>query len=298
MKSCPACHQTYEDDSLGFCLNDGVQLVNARPASSDPQATLHIPAPRSTDPGAPPQQEPWRTAGPTYTPPPPAAAGQRNWLPWIMGGAALLILGLIGIVGIGGLLYYKMNAPSVSSDTPSYNSNKSNTNSSGSGSGTRKPGSNSSTSSSVAKQSLADASVASVTDLALEQVGNFKLGGTKSPQGHLFKNEGATELMMATYDRTDGTNFVLLYMASFSSNAKAQSALDEIIRWSVGQGMQIQSQESNTTAGGEKLGEKYVLINKDGVEDVYWTNGRYAFNAYNGKEETGVLSAFEKSYQY
>ncbi|HEX8653384.1 MAG TPA: hypothetical protein VF708_21390 [Pyrinomonadaceae bacterium] len=295
MKSCPACQQTYEDDSMDYCLNDGVQLVSATPAS-DPQATLHIPSPRSTDPNTPPQQESWQTAGPTYTPP-VAPTGQRNWLPWILGGVALLIFGAIGIVGVAGFLLYKMSAPSASSDRPSYNSNKTNTNASGSDSGTRRPV-GSSSSSPAAKESLADTSAQPVTDLALQRVGNYKLGGTKIPQGHLFKNEGATELTMATYDRTDGTNFVLLYIASFSTSEKAQSALDEIIRWSVGQGARIQNQESNTAAGNEELGKKYVLVNGDGVEDVYWTNGRYAFNAYNGKKETGVLTAFEKSYPY
>jgi len=34
------------------------------------------------------------------------------------------------------------------------------------------------------------------------------------------------------------------------------------------------------------------------VGDVYWSNGRYAFNAYNGKQETQVLTDFEKSYPY
>ena len=296
MKRCPACQQTYEDDSIGFCLNDGVQLVSATPAS-DPQATLHIPSPRSTDPNTPPPpEEPWRTAGPTYTPP-VAPAGQRNWLPWILGGVALLIFGAIGVIGIAGFLLYKMSAPSVSSDNRSYNSNKTNTNASGSDPGTRRPV-GSSSSSPAAKESLADTSARPVTDLALQRVGSYKLGGTKIPQGHIFKNEGATELTMATYDRTDGTNFVLLYIASFSTDDKAQSALDEIIRWSVSQGARIQSQESNTVAGGGQLGNKYVLVNSDGVEDVYWTNGRYAFNAYNGKNETGVLTAFEKSYPY
>lgn len=292
MKSCPACQQTYEDDSLSFCLNDGVELVNATP-SADPPETLHIPAPRTTDPAASLPQETWR-AGPTYTSP-AAPAGKPNWLPWILGGVALLILGLIGVVVISGFIYYRMSASSVNSKTPGYNSNKPASNSNSSSSGTRKPAG---TSSPVAKESLADTTARSVTDLALPQVGNYTLDGVKSPQGHLFKNEGATELMMATYDRTDGTNFVLLYMGSYATSDRAQNVLEEIIRWSVGQGARIQSQEPNTGRSGEQLGKKYVLTNSDGVEDVYWTNGRYAFNAYNGKKETGVLTAFEKAYPY
>ena len=293
MKRCPACQQTYEDDSLSFCLNDGVQLVNARPAP-DPQPTLHIPAPRSTAPSAPPQAEPWRAAGPSFAPP-VAQATRRSWLPWVLGLVALFIIGLIGIVFVSGFLYYRLSASSENSNTRTSNSNRRDSNSSGSDSGTRKSGG---TSSSVQKDSLADSSTRSVTDLALERVGNFKLDDVKVPQGHLFKNEGASELMMATYNRTDGTNFVLLYMGDFSTADKAQSALEDIIKWSVGQGNRIQSQESNTSRSGEQLGKKYVLRNDEGVEDVYWTNGRYAFNAYNGKNETGVLTVFEKAYPY
>ncbi|PYS51001.1 MAG: hypothetical protein DMF68_05525 [Acidobacteria bacterium] len=45
MKSCPACNRTYSDDSFTFCLDDGALLS----APYDPQATLRIPAARSTD---------------------------------------------------------------------------------------------------------------------------------------------------------------------------------------------------------------------------------------------------------
>jgi hypothetical protein len=293
MKRCPACQQTYEDDALSFCLNDGAQLVSA--TASNPQETLHIPASRSTDPTGTPQQETWR-AGPTFTPPVTQQAHQRNWLPWILGGLALLIVGAIGIVIFSAIVYYKLSASNVNSNTSTYNSNQrtSNSNASSSDSGTRKPGGTSPTS----KDSLANTSAQSVTELAPPQAGNYRLGGVKVPQGHIFKNEGATELMMATYDRTDGSNFVLLYLGSFSTSDKAQSALEKIVKWSVGQGAKIQSQEPNTGRSGEPLGVKYVLRNEEGVEDVYWSNGRYAFNAYNGKKETGVLTLFEKAYPY
>jgi hypothetical protein len=297
MKRCPACQQTYQDDALSFCLNDGVQLVSATPAAADPQQTLHIPAPRSTAPSAPPQSDQlWGAARPSYATPVAQGSG-RSWLPWILGLVALLIVGIIGIVFVSGFLYYKLSASSENSNKRVYNSNRRDSNSSGSDSGTRNS-SGTSSSSSVQKESLADSSTRSVTELALERVGNFKLEGVKSPQGHLFKNEGADELMMATYDRTDGTNFVLLYMAAYSSADKAQSALEEIIRWSAGQGHRIQSQETITSRSGEQLGKKYVLRDDEGVEDVYWTNGRYAFNVYNGKNETGVLTVFEKAYPY
>ena len=291
MKRCPACQQTYEDDALSFCLNDGAPLVSA--TGSDPQETLRNVAPRSTDPTGL-SQETWR-AGPTFTPP-VAQADKRNWLPWILGVVALFIVGGIGVVIFSVVVYYKLSASNGNSDTSSYNSNKSvsNSNTSSSDSGTRKPGGTSSPS----KDSLANSSAQSVTELAPQQVGNYRLGGVKVPQGHIFKNEGATELMMATYDRTDGSNFALLYLASYSTSSKAQNALEKIIKWSVGQGAQIQSQGPNTGRNGEQLGMRYVLLNEDGVEDVYWTNGRYAFNAYNGKKETGVMTLFEKAFPY
>jgi hypothetical protein len=40
MKHCPTCNRTYEDDSLNFCLKDGMRLVSDQPASFDPLATV------------------------------------------------------------------------------------------------------------------------------------------------------------------------------------------------------------------------------------------------------------------
>ena len=48
MKRCPACNQTYMDDALSFCINDGTALV--RPSTYDPQATLMSPPPSVTEP--------------------------------------------------------------------------------------------------------------------------------------------------------------------------------------------------------------------------------------------------------
>ena len=47
MKSCPACHRTYTDDTFTFCLDDGALLTAPY---YNPQATLQIPAARETDP--------------------------------------------------------------------------------------------------------------------------------------------------------------------------------------------------------------------------------------------------------
>ncbi|MGB7923632.1 MAG: DUF4190 domain-containing protein [Pyrinomonadaceae bacterium] len=69
MKRCPACDQTYTDDALSFCINDGTALVSDRPSSYNPQATIMSPPPSVTE------MPPYGDAGPTdwsaprYSPP-------------------------------------------------------------------------------------------------------------------------------------------------------------------------------------------------------------------------------------
>ncbi|CAN5513613.1 hypothetical protein BH10ACI1_BH10ACI1_28580 [soil metagenome] len=48
MKKCPNCQQTYEDDDLNFCLNDGGILEQSREDSPPP--TVMINQPRMTNP--------------------------------------------------------------------------------------------------------------------------------------------------------------------------------------------------------------------------------------------------------
>ena len=50
MKRCPACKRVYQDETIRFCLDDGVALMGDRGLSSDPHQTLQIPSPRGTDP--------------------------------------------------------------------------------------------------------------------------------------------------------------------------------------------------------------------------------------------------------
>ena len=47
MKICPVCSQTYTDESLNFCLNDGATLNNA---NDDPPPTIFMDPPRTTNP--------------------------------------------------------------------------------------------------------------------------------------------------------------------------------------------------------------------------------------------------------
>lgn len=47
MKICPVCNQTYTDESLNYCLNDGATLNNA---NDDPPPTIFMDPPRTTNP--------------------------------------------------------------------------------------------------------------------------------------------------------------------------------------------------------------------------------------------------------
>lgn len=47
MKICPNCNQTYTDETLNFCLNDGASLVEK---DSEPPPTVFMDAPRTTNP--------------------------------------------------------------------------------------------------------------------------------------------------------------------------------------------------------------------------------------------------------
>lgn len=48
MKVCPTCQESYSDDTLNFCLNDGVTLVFAK--TDDAPPTIFMNQPRQTNP--------------------------------------------------------------------------------------------------------------------------------------------------------------------------------------------------------------------------------------------------------
>lgn len=87
MKRCPNCQRTYPDDSPGFCVNDGTQLVNEDAPAFDPQKTILASAPQpppqysnpapplANQPPPPPQQ-------PVWPPPPPHQQQQQQAQNW------------------------------------------------------------------------------------------------------------------------------------------------------------------------------------------------------------------------
>lgn len=121
MKRCPTCNRTYTDDALSFCLDDGAPLLSVggdAPQPFDPNATLAYPTPRETSPQPPQPYQP-APSNQSFQPPPqspggwapgptaapyPQAARKRSALPWILGGAALLLVLGIGFVVLVAIL--------------------------------------------------------------------------------------------------------------------------------------------------------------------------------------------------
>ena len=110
MKTCPACHNTYEDESMMFCLVDGARLLKPTTAA-DPNATQVLPPPRVTEPGptVAARQPTVAAAQPTLRAEPELMQigprsyssdsperGRSHALPWLL--AIVIVLGVSGIV--------------------------------------------------------------------------------------------------------------------------------------------------------------------------------------------------------
>ena len=108
MKTCPSCHRTYEDETLKFCLDDGAALRLANSASTDPNATQHLPSQPIAQPGPtipsaqstltyrpePRQTSPQRFATPDFRSP---ERTRTSALPWIFGIAIVISVSSIAI---------------------------------------------------------------------------------------------------------------------------------------------------------------------------------------------------------
>lgn len=113
MKRCPTCNQTFDDDGLSFCLNDGAGLVSeTQPAKTDELMATMMATPSSLggssypppssysgqDSGSfnPPSNPPWTTPATQQKSAPPKSGGINKTL--LFGG--LGCVGLAVIVGI------------------------------------------------------------------------------------------------------------------------------------------------------------------------------------------------------
>jgi hypothetical protein len=110
MKVCPNCNQTYTDESLNFCLNDGSTLTHLK--TDEPPPTILMNSARTTSPNFADQptnftNQPnfgnaplsnWQNQSvspnqPSYMAPPVMAAGLNQTLPIIS-----LVLGILAIL--------------------------------------------------------------------------------------------------------------------------------------------------------------------------------------------------------
>jgi hypothetical protein len=86
MKRCPTCNQTFDEEWLSFCTQDGTTLVDDLAASNMPPPTVLSPAqadspiaeptwvtPSADLPPSSPQWQPSPPATPVWQPPPPPA---------------------------------------------------------------------------------------------------------------------------------------------------------------------------------------------------------------------------------
>lgn len=79
MKRCPTCNQTFEEDWLSFCTQDGTTLLDESVQSSEPPPTIMAPAgayatPNVSSAELPPSSPEWRPpqrVTPEWKPPPP-----------------------------------------------------------------------------------------------------------------------------------------------------------------------------------------------------------------------------------
>lgn len=91
MKRCLTCNQTFEEEWLSFCTQDGTTLVEESAASNEPPPTVLAPSqpdpsaaqltwvtPSAELPSSPAQWRPPEPATPVWQPPPPPAYAQQE----------------------------------------------------------------------------------------------------------------------------------------------------------------------------------------------------------------------------
>lgn len=86
MKRCPVCNQTFEEEWLSFCTEDGTTLVDDPASPAEPPPTIMAPPPEFVAPNVAssgsPRPDPWqpspREPPPWQPPPPPAYALPPN----------------------------------------------------------------------------------------------------------------------------------------------------------------------------------------------------------------------------
>ena len=132
MKRCPSCNQSFSDDTLSFCLNDGAPLLSVSEPRRDSAQTTEVyrPSQPGNDPYAP---------TPGWSPGPSGESPQRSSaLPWVIGSIVAVVLLGIGVVVIAAVIMIMLKASNTNNSNNSnyaadnqnrnYNANSSNEN--------------------------------------------------------------------------------------------------------------------------------------------------------------------------
>lgn len=98
MKRCPICNQTFEEEWLSFCTQDGTTLIEESISAHEPPPTIMAPPPELSSLSAPspvaPPADQWQPPPPAWQPPPPPAFAQP---PNKSLATASLIIGIISV---------------------------------------------------------------------------------------------------------------------------------------------------------------------------------------------------------
>lgn len=133
MKHCPTCGNTYTNDKLLFCLEDGAKLapVSDVQSSFDPEATLRVSAEENLIPAEAfkpqaaqtirqspsPATVPPRALPPTSDNQTPPAAASKSSSPVVVAGVTAIVVLLLVIAGIGIALLVRSSSSSNNNAT-------------------------------------------------------------------------------------------------------------------------------------------------------------------------------------
>ena len=117
MKICPTCRQTYTDDTLNFCLNDGTVLSVVNDSGNDQQTVFMGQAnPTNNRFGNQTNQLPQNPiVAPQFTSPPRKKSRAWMWVVGVVGG--VILLGVVGFLGLIGLALSLDNTNSSNANT-------------------------------------------------------------------------------------------------------------------------------------------------------------------------------------
>lgn len=135
-------------------------------------------------------------------------------------------------------------------------------------------------------------------DLIPKRVGRFSLHRVDdAAEDPFWRGQGATERVKATFRPADGFETVTYEVVRLPSPARAEQVIRQLTADSAKSlpRFRVVRQEARMTLGGQRVGIQ-VVVRFIG-ENVYWTNGPYAFIAMAILGE-GVASEFAKNLPY